>query len=292
MQLGIDFHYADSWADPGKQPKPRAWAKLEFDELVAALHDFTYSYVRRLVEQGTVPDKVAVGNEIINGFLWGSESNPIIAAAGPDATVNPPYFRDQAEIYRSQPGGRLLWQYWGSDDPEKRRLYDEAWDRFATLIAAGIAAVREASPRTKVELHTIVGSGQGERSGLEKTMEFWRQLLSRVKARGQEPDVLAISYYPEWHGTVEQLDVNLHTIATAFPQYPVNIAETAYPASGDIPQPNSVFPRTVQGQADAIQRVFQAANDVVDNRVVGVLLWQPASFHAVFRPGPRLEGHY
>src|SRR5690606_22065300 len=218
MQLGIDFHYADSWADPGKQPKPRAWAKLEFDELVAALHDFTYSYVRRLVEQGTVPDKVAVGNEIINGFLWGSESNPIIAAAGPDATVNPPYFQDQAEIYRSQPGGRLLWQYWGSDDPEKRRLYDEAWDRFATLIAAGIAAVREASPRTKVELHTIVGSGQGERSGLEKTMEFWRQLLSRVKARGQEPDVLAISYYPEWHGTVEQLDVNLHTIATAFPQ--------------------------------------------------------------------------
>src|SRR5690606_17133695 len=116
--------------------------------------------------------------------------------------------------------------------------------------------------------------------------------LSRVRAQGQEPDVLAISYYPEWHGTVEQLDINLHTIATTFPEYPVNIAETAYPASGETPQPNSVFPRTVQGQADAIQRVFQAANDVVDHRGAGVLLWEPASFQAMFRPVPGMENYY
>ena len=106
LLLGVDFHYADSWADPGKQPKPRAWAQLPFDQLVDSLRVFTHDYVRAHVEQGTVPDKVAVGNEIINGFLWGSESNAVIAAEGAEATVNPPYFRDQAEIYRSQPGGR------------------------------------------------------------------------------------------------------------------------------------------------------------------------------------------
>jgi arabinogalactan endo-1,4-beta-galactosidase len=292
LQLGIDFHYADSWADPGKQPKPRGWAQLEFDALVTALHDFTYDYLRRLVEQGTTPEKVAIGNEIINGFLWGSGSAGVIAAAGPDATVNPPYFRDQAEVYQAQPGGRILWQYWGSDDPEERRRYEEAWDRFATLVAAGIAAVREASPETRIELHTIVGSGSGGRSGLDQTMEFWDQLLTRVKTKGHEPDVLAISYYAEWHGTVEQLDRNLHTIATTYPQYDVNIAETAYPASGDTPQPNSTFPRTVQGQADAIQRVFQAANDVVDNRGVGVLLWEPASFQSMFRAVPGMEDYF
>lgn len=152
--------------------------------------------------------------------------------------------------------------------------------------------MRQASPETRVELHTIVGSGEGERSGLEKTMEFWRQLLTRVEARGQRPDVQAISYYPEWHGTPEQLDVNLHAIATTYPQYRVNIAETAYPASGDTPQPNSTFPRTVQGQADAIQRVFQAANDVVDNRGVGVLLWEPASFQSMFVPVRGMENYF
>lgn len=292
LMLGIDFHYADSWADPGKQPKPRAWAELEFDELVTALHDFTADYLRRLVAQGTPPDKVAIGNEIINGFLWGSESRELIAAEGPEATVNPPYFREQADVYQSRPGGRILWRYWKSQDADERRKYEESWDRFATLVAAGMAAAREASPTSRVELHTIVGSGVGGDSGLEKTMEFWDQLLTRVKARGQEPDVLAISYYAEWHGTVEQLDRNLHTIATTYPEYEVNIAETAYPASGGTPQPNSSFPRTVQGQADAIQRVFQAANDVVDNRGVGVLLWEPASFQSMFRPVPGMENHY
>ena len=292
LGLGIDFHYADSWADPGKQPKPRAWAELEFDDLVEALHDFTYEYVRRHVEQGTTPDKVAVGNEIINGFLWGSESAEALEPGADTSGINPAYFRQQAAVYQSQPGGRILWRYWNSDDAEERRRYQESWDRFATLVAAGIAAVREASPQTKVELHTIVGSGAGQESGLDKTMEFWDQLLTRVKAKGQNPDVLAISYYAEWHGTVEQLDRNLHTIATTYPEYEVNIAETAYPASGDTPQPNSTFPRTIQGQADAIQRVFQAANDVVGNRGVGVLLWEPASFQSMFRAVEGMPGYF
>jgi arabinogalactan endo-1,4-beta-galactosidase len=292
LGLGIDFHYADSWADPGKQPKPRAWAELEFDDLVEALHDFTYEYVRRHVEQGTTPDKVAVGNEIINGFLWGSESSEALGPGADTAGVNPPYFRQQAAVYQSRPGGRILWRYWKSENPEERRKYEESWDRFATLVAAGIAAVREASPQTKVELHTIVGSGVGQDSGLDKTMEFWDQLLTRVKAKGQDPDVLAISYYAEWHGTVEQLDRNLHTIATTYPEYGVNIAETAYPATGDAPQPNSTFPRTIQGQADAIQRVFQAANDVMGNRGVGVLLWEPASFQSMFRAVEGMPGYF
>lgn len=280
MQLGIDFHYADSWADPGKQPKPRAWAELPFEELVQALHDFTADYLRQLVAQGTTPAKVAIGNEVINGFLWGSE------AAHMGDVSNPPYFAEQAEIYRSQPGGGILWRYWRSEDPEEQRLYDEAWDRFATLVAAGIRAVREASPTSKVEIHTIVDAGR-----LDRTMEFWQQLLRRVNEKGADPDVLAISYYPNWHGTIADLERNLHAMATAFPQYEFAIAETSYPASGEdgAPMPNSTFPRTIQGQADAIQRVFQAANDVVNDRAVSVLTWEPASWQPMFRPVPGLE---
>ncbi|KJK33566.1 hypothetical protein UK23_45575 [Lentzea aerocolonigenes] len=278
MGLGIDFHYADSWADPSKQPKPRAWAELEFDDLTGAVYGFTRDYLRRLIRQGTRPDKVSVGNEIINGFLYGSEAALI-------GTTAPPYFVDQAGLYQSKPGGGLLWRYWQSSDPAEQRLYNEAWDRFTTLATAGIKAVRDTSPKTKVEIHVIVGTDR-----LAKTMEFWHQFLTRVKAKGQNPDVLAISYYPEWHGSPEALDVNLHTMATAYPGYEIDIAETAYPASGGdgAPLPNSPFPRTVQGQADAIQRVFQAANDVVGNQGTGVLVWEPAGFQSMFRAVPGL----
>lgn len=278
LGLGIDYHYADSWADPAKQPKPRAWAGLEFADLNRAVYDFTADHLRRLIRQGTTPDKVAVGNEVINGFMYGSEAALI-------GTTDPKYFVDQADLYQSQPGGGLLWRYWGSTDPAEQKLYDEAWDRFTTLAASGIKAVRDASPKSEVEIHVIVGKDR-----LAKTMEFWHQFLTRVKAKGQDPDVLAISYYSEWHGTPEALDVNLHTMATTHPGYKIDIAETAYPASGGdgSPMPNSPFPRTIQGQADAIQRVFQAANDVVDNKGAGVLVWEPAGFQAMFRAVPGL----
>ncbi|MBB4911508.1 glycosyl hydrolase 53 family protein [Actinophytocola algeriensis] len=278
MGLGIDFHYADSWADPSKQPKPRAWAELEFADLTKAVYDYTADYLDRLIRQGTTPEKVAVGNEIINGFLYGSEAALI-------GTTNPSYFVDQAEVYQSKPGGGLLWRYWGSTDPAEQQLYDKSWDRFTTLAAAGIKAVRDASPTSKVEIHVIV-----DKDRLATTMEFWHQFLTRVKAKGQNPDVLAISYYPEWHGTPEALDHNLNTITTNYPEYEIDIAETSYPASGGdgSPMPNSPFPRTVQGQADAIQRVFQAANDVVNNQASAVLVWEPAGWQPMFRAVPGL----
>ncbi|HWM18361.1 MAG TPA: glycosyl hydrolase 53 family protein [Ilumatobacteraceae bacterium] len=272
MGLGIDFHYSDSWADPSKQPKPRAWAELEFDDLDDAVYDFTRDYIQQLIDQGTTPDKVAVGNEIINGFLYGSEASII-------GTTNPAYFVDQAEIYQSQPGGGLLWTYWNSSDPQEQALYDEQWDRFSTLVASGIEAVRDVSDANgediEVEIHVIIDNNR-----LAKTLEFWNQLLSRLATKGQTVDVLAHSYYPQWHGTPEHYESNINAVAAAHPGHKIDIAETSYPAAGGggAPLPNSPYPRTIQGQADAIQRVFSIANDLPDNRGVGVLMWEPLNW--------------
>lgn len=279
MGLGIDFHYADSWADPSKQPKPRAWAQLEFGDLTEAVYDYTYDYIERLIEQGTTPDKVAVGNEIANGFMFGSEA----ALAG---VTNPAYFRNQPEIYQSQPGGGLLWNYWRSADPVEQRLYDEAWDRFTTLSAAGIRAVRDVSADhgkdIKVETHIVTSGVAG------KTLEFWRQYLSRVNAKGADPDVIAHSYYPQWHGSHDYYESVVNAVAAAHPQYKIEVAETSYPASGGggAPMPNSPYPRTVQGQADAFQRVFQIVNDIPNNQGLGVLAWEPARWESMFRAVP------
>jgi len=70
MKLLVDFHYSDTWADPGKQPKPAAWANLDFESLKIALYNHTFDVCNSLKEQGTLPDMVQVGNEITNGMLW------------------------------------------------------------------------------------------------------------------------------------------------------------------------------------------------------------------------------
>ena len=66
----LDFHYADSWADPGKQPKPAAWASLSFTDLLQKVYDYTYDVMSGLAAQGVYPEWVQVGNETNDGMLW------------------------------------------------------------------------------------------------------------------------------------------------------------------------------------------------------------------------------
>lgn len=70
MRLLIDFHYSDSWADPGQQTKPAAWADLSFDELTEAVANHTREVLTLLQENGITPEWVQVGNETGNGMLW------------------------------------------------------------------------------------------------------------------------------------------------------------------------------------------------------------------------------
>ncbi len=70
MSLLLDVHYSDTWADPGKQYKPAAWATNTFEELRTNLYLYTRDVLTNLVGQGTPPAAVQIGNEITPGFLW------------------------------------------------------------------------------------------------------------------------------------------------------------------------------------------------------------------------------
>jgi arabinogalactan endo-1,4-beta-galactosidase len=70
LSLMIDFHYSDTWADPGKQYKPAAWASHGIGALQTDVYDYTYSVCSQLKAQGTTPDSVQIGNEINVGMLW------------------------------------------------------------------------------------------------------------------------------------------------------------------------------------------------------------------------------
>jgi arabinogalactan endo-1,4-beta-galactosidase len=69
-RLMIDFHYSDSWADPGQQTKPAAWANYSVAQLRQAVYDHTADVLNGLKSQNVYPEWVQVGNETNNGMLW------------------------------------------------------------------------------------------------------------------------------------------------------------------------------------------------------------------------------
>ena len=77
MRIMINFHYSDSWADPAKQFKPKAWENHSFPELMMDVYDHTFDVLRALKSAGVTPEWVQVGNEIPGGMMWpeGSTKN-------------------------------------------------------------------------------------------------------------------------------------------------------------------------------------------------------------------------
>jgi arabinogalactan endo-1,4-beta-galactosidase len=66
----LDFHYSDTWADPGAQAIPKAWEGLSQAVLIDSVFRYTRDVIRHLRQQDAAPDMVQVGNEINNGFMW------------------------------------------------------------------------------------------------------------------------------------------------------------------------------------------------------------------------------
>jgi arabinogalactan endo-1,4-beta-galactosidase len=77
MRVMIDFHYSDSWADPGKQRKPKAWEGHDFQTLLNDLYNYTFDVMTALKTAGVTPEWVQVGNETPGGMILpeGSTSN-------------------------------------------------------------------------------------------------------------------------------------------------------------------------------------------------------------------------
>ena len=77
MKVMIDFHYSDTWADPGHQAKPAAWASHPFNQLLTDVYNHTFEVLDTLRKSGVIPAWAQIGNEIAGGMLWpdGSSGN-------------------------------------------------------------------------------------------------------------------------------------------------------------------------------------------------------------------------
>lgn len=70
MDLMVNFHYSDWWADPAKQNIPAAWASYSYEEMKAAVADHTTEVLQLLKDNQITPKWVQIGNETSNGLLW------------------------------------------------------------------------------------------------------------------------------------------------------------------------------------------------------------------------------
>ncbi|MEV4065618.1 glycoside hydrolase family 53 protein [Nonomuraea dietziae] len=159
--------------------------------------------------------------------------------------------------------GGLLW-------PEGR--WDD-WQGMAALLNAGSDAVKEVSPATKVVLHLADGADNG----------LYRWWFDNAVAHGVRFDVIGLSYYPFWHGTLEAFQTNMNDVAARYGK-PLLVAETAYPfttADEDgweniitSAEPYPGYPATPEGQAAMLRKVSDLVRAVPSGRGLGVFSWE------------------
>lgn len=70
MQVLLDFHYSDVWADPGHQDVPAAWRNItDINVLADSVYNYTYNTLSRLLSQNLLPEMVQIGNETNCGMM-------------------------------------------------------------------------------------------------------------------------------------------------------------------------------------------------------------------------------
>ena len=70
MSISLDFHYSDTWADAGYQASPAQWANYNSTQFQQAIYNWVNSVVEQLINQGSPPAYIEIGNEITDGTLW------------------------------------------------------------------------------------------------------------------------------------------------------------------------------------------------------------------------------
>ena len=173
LDLMLDFHYSDTWADPGRQIVPQEWESLKSVTAIAkALSQYTTSVLNEIKTQANiVPKYVQVGNEINRGLLVDKATD----------------YTDNNKHERFKFAGRAY-----KDENET----DFSTDTFTKYLKAGADAVRAFDKSINIVLH-VASDGWHD----------WGWFFDPIKAAGVPFDVIGYSYYP-WesgHGTIATL---------------------------------------------------------------------------------------
>ncbi|MDE0573907.1 glycosyl hydrolase 53 family protein [Demequina sp. B12] len=147
------------------------------------------------------------------------------------------------------------------------------WDNTAQIFSAGSAAVRDVFPDAQVAVHFTNPERAGQYASVAAALDNY----------GVDYDVFLSSYYPYWHGSLENLTSVLDHVATTYDK-DVAVAEVSWAHTLDdgdghenvIKDHYSQYSTSVQGQALAVRDVMQAVANVSGGRGIGTFYWEPA----------------
>lgn len=148
----------------------------------------------------------------------------------------------------------------------------KSWNDIAPLMNAGSRAVREVCPNALVAVHF---------ANPEKVTNY-KNYAYYLATQHVDYDVFASSYYPYWHGTLDNLTSLLSEIAETYNKK-VMVAETSYAyteldtdfSANTISSASGIvkpYPFTVQGQANNVREVINSVANMTNG--IGVFYWE------------------
>ncbi len=156
----------------------------------------------------------------------------------------------------------------------------EHWAEFSTLLRAGIAGARAGNPAgnpLQVMVHIDRGGNNGDA----------RYFYDHIRAQGVQFDVIGLSYYPMWHGSLAAMQANLNDLANRYGKDLI-LAEVSYPWTlrngdqlGNFVTSNSQlpdaarFPASQSGQAAYFEQLRSILAAVPGGRGAGFFDWEP-----------------
>ena len=149
---------------------------------------------------------------------------------------------------------------------------ENKWYQMAELFKAGSKASREVYPNALIALHF---------ANPEKVTNY-ENYSNELAYYSVDYDVFGSSYYPYWHGTLDNLTTVLNKIATKRNKK-VAVLETSYCYTNDdtdfsgntISEGGAItknYPFTVQGQANHVRNVIDAVSKMTNG--IGVFYWE------------------
>ncbi len=162
------------------------------------------------------------------------------------------------------------------DDGRVGGSFNGNWPQFAWLLNSAIAGVNDAldpGQSIPIMLHIDPGGDNGA----------CRWFYDNAEGYGVPYDLIGLSFYPWWHGTLNDLEWNLADLSTRYGK-PIVVVETAYPWTlgwgddthnivGLESQLHSGYPATVVGQ----ERFLCAVQRIVGTTPggAGMFYWAP-----------------
>ena len=147
-------------------------------------------------------------------------------------------------------------------------MEDANWDVFTSLLKAGARACREVCPKAGIIIHT-------EKAG---QWPMTRNYYDRLARAGVDYDIIGLSYYPMWHGTIPNLGATLDSLALRYPDKPVMMVEAAYYYQHDgVNRGEEDFtnclPGTIEGQREFTAQLVSEL--IRHDNVTGLFWWFP-----------------